>query len=48
MPHKDADKSSSQTNEPWKKPGQTSVDPSIQPLHKEDVIEQKKNQKQDR
>jgi hypothetical protein len=32
-----------ETNEPWKEPGQTSQDPSIQPPP--DAVEQEKNKK---
>lgn len=48
MSDKADEKSHAATHEPWKKPGQTSQDPSIKPLPKEDVIEQQKHKKQDK
>jgi len=48
MTDKADETSGSATHEPWKKPGQTSQDPSQQPLPKEKAIEQQKNKKQDK
>lgn len=46
MPDKAAENSSSETNEPWKKPGQTSQNSEIQPP--KNVVEQEKRKKQDK
>jgi hypothetical protein len=42
----DKDTSNSTTHEPWKKPGQTSQDPGIQPPR--NVVEQEQRKKQDK
>lgn len=46
MPDKAAEKSSSETNEPWKKLGQTSRDSSIK--RPKNGVEQEKHKKQDK